>query len=167
MQIQLESVRAFVKLLLVGDLHSRRNLSVWQKVLQLELDQVVDPVTILDIQTWIIETKAPVVRLSAIEGDFDQLAREIRKGGGVSRSIASCSLPSCTFTVCHCEVGELWQDHGPSSPRTDWQFSALRGLPGRRHPKSTDPPTPARNPQIEEEGTVRRTTPRGQHCSRC
>ncbi|KAF8485888.1 hypothetical protein DFH94DRAFT_708705 [Russula ochroleuca] len=59
-------------------------LSAWRKDLQLELVQVVDPITTLDIQAWILETKAAVARLSGMDGtdSFDQLVGKVKKGGG-------------------------------------------------------------------------------------
>ena len=63
-----QSVRAFVKLPLVGYLHFHRTLSTLPKDLLLELVQVVDLITTLDIQVWFHETKAPVARLSGIDG---------------------------------------------------------------------------------------------------
>jgi len=86
-----------VKLLLAGDLHSRRKLSAWRKDLQLELVQVVDPITTLDIQAWILETKAAVARLSGMDGtdSFDQLVGKVKKGGGVSRRYPA---------LCHCRL---------------------------------------------------------------
>ena len=58
------------------------------KRLLLELVQVADPITTLDIQAWLHETKAPLARLSGIDGtdgNFDRLVGEVRNGGGVSR----------------------------------------------------------------------------------
>jgi hypothetical protein len=75
-----------VKVLLVGDLHSHRNLSSWPKELQLEQVRVADPITTLDFQAWALENNAPVARLSGIDGtdNFDQLIGKVREGGGVS-----------------------------------------------------------------------------------
>ena len=78
-----------MKLPLVGYLHSHRKLSSLPKDLLLELVQDADPITTLDIQAWLHETNAPVARVARLsdrEGNFDQLAGEIREGGGVSRS---------------------------------------------------------------------------------
>jgi hypothetical protein len=77
-----------VKHPLVGYLHSHRKLSTLPKDLLLELVQVADPITTLDIQAWLHETKAPLARLSGVDGtdrNFDRLVGEVRNGGGVSR----------------------------------------------------------------------------------
>ena len=122
-------MRAFAKLLLGGDLRSRRKLSAWPKDLQLE--KVADPIPTLDIQAWMHKTKVPVVRVGSIDGtdnwNFDQLVGAVRNGGGVSRS--SRWLP-LTFRlthliVRHCEVGEPWRDPGPTSPCASWQYPAM------------------------------------------
>ena len=62
-------------------------LSAWPKHLQLE--PVFDSqINILDIQAWLRETKAPVVRLSGIDNmdkhHFSQLVETLRSGRGVS-----------------------------------------------------------------------------------
>ncbi len=67
--------------------HPHRKLSAWPKCLQLEL--VVDSeISTLDIQAWIRQTKAPVVRLEYTNGTdkcyFDDLVETIRNARGVS-----------------------------------------------------------------------------------
>lgn len=69
-------------------LHSRRKLSAWPNHLQLE--PVFDTqVNNFDIQKWMHETRAPVVRLSCRDGtdkrQFCQLVGILRSGHGVSR----------------------------------------------------------------------------------
>ena len=71
-------------------LHPCRKLTTWPKDLQLDLANGPD-ISTLDIQTWIYETKAPVVLLRCIDGttddwQFDQLVEELRNSGSVSRS---------------------------------------------------------------------------------
>ncbi|KAH9995606.1 hypothetical protein BJV77DRAFT_991198 [Russula vinacea] len=60
-------------------------LTTWPKDLQLDLANGPD-ISTLDIQTWIYETKAPVVLLRCIDGttddwQFDQLVEELRNSG--------------------------------------------------------------------------------------
>jgi hypothetical protein len=87
-------VHAFVKCVLVGDLHTCRKLSAWPTELEVEL-AVGLKLSILAIQVWIRENKAPMVRLSYVDGtdncDFDQLVEKIR-AHGVGRP--GCFLPS-------------------------------------------------------------------------
>lgn len=69
------------------DLHPYRKLSAWPKYLQLEL--VADnEISTLDIQAWIRQTKAPVVRLEYTNGTdncyFENLIETIRNARGVS-----------------------------------------------------------------------------------
>jgi len=63
-------------------------LSAWPRDLQLDLVNGPD-ISTLDIQAWILETKAPVVLLRCIDGtdawQFDQLVGELRN----SRSYAT------------------------------------------------------------------------------
>jgi hypothetical protein len=77
--------QSFVKRLRV--LHPRRMISAWPKHLQLE--PVFDSqVNNLNIQGWMHDTKAPVVRLSGIDEKdehFGQLIETLRRGRGVSR----------------------------------------------------------------------------------
>ena len=75
-----------MKLLFVGNLHPNRKLPAWRKNLPLELVQGDDPVTTLDIQAWILETKAPVVPLRSADSNFGQLIGRVKTGGGVSHS---------------------------------------------------------------------------------
>jgi hypothetical protein len=79
---------AFVALL-VGDLHSRRMLSEWPEDLQLELVAVPN-ISTLDIQAWMLNVKAAVVRLRCPDQmdnrNFDQFVRELREHQGVSPS---------------------------------------------------------------------------------
>jgi len=60
-------VYAFFKCVLVGDLHACRKLSAFPDELQVEL-AVGPKLSILDIQVWIRENKAPMVRLSYVDG---------------------------------------------------------------------------------------------------
>jgi hypothetical protein len=80
-------VNAFVKCVLVGDLYTCRKLSTLPTELEIE-PAVGLKLSILAIQGWIRENKAPIVRLSYVDGrdnrDFDQLVEEIRNHG-VSR----------------------------------------------------------------------------------
>ncbi len=67
--------------------HSRRKLWAWPKDLQLEL--IADSeISTLDIQAWIRQTKAPLVRLGHTDGTdkryFDKLIKAIRNARGVS-----------------------------------------------------------------------------------
>ena len=80
-------------------LHPRRMLSAWPKHLQLE--PVFDSqINILDIQTWLLETRAPVVRLSGIDNmdkhHFSQLVETLKSGRGVS--LPSSRLPILTVS---------------------------------------------------------------------
>ena len=81
-------VHAFVKCVIVGDLHACRKLSALSKNdLELELAAGLELST-LAIQVWIRKNKAPMVRLSYVDGtdngDFSQLVEKIR-ANGVSR----------------------------------------------------------------------------------
>ena len=77
-------VHAFVKCVLVGDLHTCRKLSALPTELEVEL-VVGLKLSILAIQVWIRENKAPMVRLSYVDGtdncDFNQLVEKIRAHG--------------------------------------------------------------------------------------
>ena len=69
------------------DSHPHRKLSAWPKYLQLEL--VADSeISTLDIQAWIHQTKAPVVRLENTNSTdkcyFDNLVETLRNARGVS-----------------------------------------------------------------------------------
>lgn len=70
-----------------GDSDPRRMLSAWPKNLQLGL--VADSeISTLDIQAWIRQTKAPLVRLEYTKGTdkcyFDNLVETLRNARGVS-----------------------------------------------------------------------------------
>jgi hypothetical protein len=115
------------KLLLVGHLHPSRKLSAWPKDLQLDI--VNDPdISTLDIQAWMLETKAPVVILRCIDGtddrQFDQLVGELGHSCSVIRPRFLPS-PSHTFTVRNCEVEEPRSDPGTTSPHAGWRTVAL------------------------------------------
>jgi hypothetical protein len=60
-------------------------LLAWPKTLHLEF--VAAPnVSTLDIQAWMHDTKAAVVRIRGTDCNFDPLVGELRNNGGVSRS---------------------------------------------------------------------------------
>jgi hypothetical protein len=116
-----------MKLLSVGHLDPCRKLSAWPKDLQLDI--VNDPdISTLDIQTWMLETKAPVVMLRCIDGSddrqFDQLVGELRHSRSVSHP-GFLSSPTHAFTVRHCEVEGPRSDPGTTSPHAGWRAAAL------------------------------------------
>ena len=79
---------AFVKLLLVEDLHSRRKLPEWPEDLQLEI--VADSkLSTTDIQAWMRKTKASMAVLRCIyeteQFDFNQLVQTLSNNRSVSR----------------------------------------------------------------------------------
>jgi len=78
-------VHAFVKWVLVEDLHACRKLSGLPTELKVEL-AVGLKLSTLEIQLWIRQNKAPMVKLSYVDGkdNFKQLVEEIR-AHGVSR----------------------------------------------------------------------------------
>jgi hypothetical protein len=136
--------------------HSCRKLSTWPKDLQLEL--VADSeISTLDIQAWIRQTKAPLVRLGHKDGTdkryFDKLIETIRNARGVSlvlRLSTAINCPTFQLTdfflplapwclglisrlffltiVRNCEMGEP-PELGPTSPRAAWQSPALCCIP--------------------------------------
>ena len=73
---------------IILSLHPCRKQSARPKDLQLDLVNGPD-ISTLDIQAWILETKAPVVLLRCIDGtdawQFDQLVGELRNSRSVSR----------------------------------------------------------------------------------
>ena len=75
---------AFVKCVLVGDLHACRELSALSNELGVEL-AAGPKLSTLAIQVWMRENKAPMVRLSYVDGtdncDFDQVVEKIRAHG--------------------------------------------------------------------------------------
>ena len=78
-------------------------LSTWPKYLQLEL--VVDSeISTLDIQAWIRQTKAPLVRLGYTDGTdksyFDNLVETLRNARGVSSVCPAERAESMTRTPC-------------------------------------------------------------------
>ena len=77
-------VHAFVKCVLFGDLYACRKFSAFPNELEVEL-AVGPKLSTLAIQVWIRENKAPVVRLSYVDGtdncDFDRLVEKIRAHG--------------------------------------------------------------------------------------
>jgi hypothetical protein len=79
---------AFVKLLLVGDLHPPRNLSAWPEDLQVEFVSAPE-ISTVDVQRLLGETEAPVVRLTCMDETdkprFDQLVGALGYGRGVRR----------------------------------------------------------------------------------
>jgi hypothetical protein len=91
-------VHAFVKCVVVGDLHSCRKLSALPNDLRVEVEPDVDTnLSTLTIQVWIRKNRAPMVLLGYVDGtencDFGRLVEEIR-AHRVSRP--SYSLPSRT-----------------------------------------------------------------------
>ena len=61
----------------------RRMLSAWPKILSLEC--VAAPnISTLDIQAWLHETAAPLVRIHGTDSNFDRLVGEVRNSGDVS-----------------------------------------------------------------------------------
>ena len=110
---------AFVKLLLVEDLHSRRKLPEWPEDLQLEI--VADPkLSIIDIQAWMRKTKASMAVLRCIcetdKFEFDQLVETLRNDHSVSRP--SRWLPA--LAVSRFDSTRLW------GGRTRSDFSSRR-----------------------------------------
>lgn len=77
-----------------GFTSTHRKLSAWPKYLQLELVDDSE-ISTLDIQAWIRQTKAPVVRLGNTKGTdrcyFDNLVEAIRNARGVSFCSAKSS----------------------------------------------------------------------------
>ena len=110
---------AFVTLLLEDLVHSRRMLSEWPEDLQLEHVPVPN-ISSLDIQTWMLKTKAAVVRLRCPDQMdnwvFDQFVEELRNHRGVSRSRR---LP--TFAVSRLDSTQLRS--GRSKARSWIDFS--------------------------------------------
>lgn len=121
-------------------------LSAWPKYLQLEL--VVDSeIFTLDIQAWIRQTKAPLVRLGYDTNGtdnkcyFDNLVETLRNARGVSsvclfsrvESMTPCSrhlrLHLTLLIVRSCEMGEQRPDLGATSYRASWQIPALCCIP--------------------------------------
>jgi len=87
-------VRIFLKCKLVEDSHSYRMFSIWPSFLQIQL--VKTAISFLDIQAWILKTRAPVARIKAKSGDshqFDDLVELLRSGGSVSRRSRSRTYP--------------------------------------------------------------------------
>jgi hypothetical protein len=79
---------AFVKLLLVGDLHPPRKLSAWPKDLQFEFVSAPE-ISTVDVQRFLGETEAPVVRLTWMDETdqphFYQLVGALGYSRGVRR----------------------------------------------------------------------------------
>jgi hypothetical protein len=105
-------VYAFVKLesVSLGDLHAYRNLWAFPNELEVELPVDLN-LTTLDIQIWIRENKAPVARLSYVNGadnrDFDWLVEKIRTHSVSRPSYSLSPLATLTLlTACNCEVGK-------------------------------------------------------------
>jgi hypothetical protein len=132
--------------------HLHRKLSAWPKYLQLEL--VVDSeISTLDIQAWIRQTKAPVVRLEYYPNGtdkcyFDNLVVTLRNARGVSfcsvqrvESMTRTHCPSVSRLVRNCEMGESRPDLGATSHRAAWQSLALCRIPRGWYPESADAQT--------------------------
>src|SRR6266576_7294756 len=95
-------VHVFIKCILVGDLPAYRKLSGLPTELKVEL-AVGLKLSTLEIQLWIRQNKAPMVKLSYVDGkdNFEQLVEEIR-ARGVSRP--SYFLPSRPHTFDSMEL---------------------------------------------------------------
>ena len=105
---------AFVTLLLDDLVHSRRMLSEWPEDLQLEHVPVPN-ISSLDIQTWMLKTKAAVVRIRCLDQMdnwvFDQFVEELRnhRGESPSRRLPTLAVSRLQLTVRSCEVGKQGQ----------------------------------------------------------
>ena len=105
---------AFVTLLFEDLVHSRRMLSEWPEDLQLEHVPVPN-ISSLDIQTWMLKTKAAVVRLRCPDQMdnwvFDQFVEELRnhRGESPSRRLPTLAVSRLQLTVRSCEVGKQGQ----------------------------------------------------------
>lgn len=90
-------VYSFVRCKPMEDSRPRRMFSIWPSLLQIRFAETVIP--FLDIQAWLLRTRAPVARIKAKPGDsnqFDDLVKLVRSGGSVSRQ--SCS-PTYALTL--------------------------------------------------------------------
>ena len=89
-------VYSSVKCKLVEDSHVCRMFSMWPRLLQIQL--VETPIPLLDIQAWILKTRAPVARIKGEPGDrhqFNDLVKLVRSSGSVSRRSRP---PACYLT---------------------------------------------------------------------
>ena len=84
----------FVRCKLMEDSHLCRMFSKWPSLLQIQFTETVIP--FLDIQAWILKTRAPVARIKGNREDshqFDDLVKLVRSGGSVSRRSRSPTYP--------------------------------------------------------------------------
>jgi len=87
-------VYSFVRCKVMEDSHLRRMFSKWPSLLQIQF--VKTAISFLDIQAWILKTRAPVARIKGKPGDshqFDDLVKLVRSGGSVSRRSRSPIYP--------------------------------------------------------------------------
>jgi hypothetical protein len=79
-------VYSFVRCKLIED-SLRRMFSIWPNLLQIRFPETVRVVSSLDVQTWLLKTKAPVARIKGRPEDshqFGDLVKLVRSGGSVS-----------------------------------------------------------------------------------
>jgi len=79
-------VYSFVRCKPIEYSNLRRMFSIWPTLLQIQFTKTVVP--FLDIQAWLLKTKAPVARIEGKPGDshqFDDLVELLRSSGSVSR----------------------------------------------------------------------------------
>ena len=79
---------------------------MWPTCLRLEILDI--GICTMDIQTWIHENHAPVVRIKSVPGmdvgDFDELVKSLRNRGAVSLKESPLVYPLTATIVCDCEV---------------------------------------------------------------
>ena len=100
-------VYSFVRCKLMEDSHLRRMFPKWPSILQIQFTETVVP--FLDIQAWLLKTRAPVARIKGKLRDshqFDDLVDLVRSGGSVSSPESLAHLPSYTLIVRTGGLGE-------------------------------------------------------------
>ena len=139
-------VYSFIRCKLIED-PLRRMFSIWPSLLQIWFPETVRVISSLDIQTWLLKTKAPVARIKRRSEDghqFDDLVKLVRSSGSVScRSRSSICPPSYTLTV---RTGGLGEGTTAISPHAAQRGPIVHIFPFR-HRDPTRAPAAAASPK--------------------
>jgi len=135
-------VYSFVRCKPIEYSNLRRMFSIWPTLLQIQFTETVIP--FLDIQAWLLKTRAPVARIKGKSGDshqFDDLVELVRSSGSVSRRSRLPTYPPYTLIV---RTGGLGEGTTAIPPRAARRGPIVHVLPLRLREPTKTPAAAAR-----------------------